>query len=185
MFNDTEEQRKNSREAAIKRSEERGWILIGEIEWGDSYPFGKYKDDERPHFFYTRTFKGNEDKTYYEYTFGLGFIDPSYLCFNWVEEKRYSINTLLTSFISHDLVFEYSPMSGGRPILPSNKLQIRLVGSKDWLYPDVDFLNKKIDMDELELKFRTDKEKIMKNSKSLQENPYMTKEEIKNWKLIV
>jgi hypothetical protein len=185
-FNDTEEERKTYREKAIKSSEDRGWILIGEVEWGEIYPFMKYSD-ERPVFFYTRTYKGLEDKIYYEYTFGLNFTDPTYLCWNWSEEKRYSINTLLTSFISQDLIFQASP--DGRyylsPEKVGEKLKIRLCGYKDWLYPDIDYLNQKINMDELELKFRTDKEKNIKNSKSLQENSLMTKEEIKNWKIIV
>lgn len=185
MFNETEEEKKKRIAESIKISEKRGWILIGEVEWGEIYPFGKYSDNERPHFFYVRTLV-HEGKAYYDYTFGLNFLDPTYLCWMWQEEKRYSINTLLTSFISQDLVFQASP-EGRYYINPEkvgNKLKIRLCGYTDWLYPDMDYCNKKIGMDELELKFRTDKEKTIKNSDSIQNNQFMTKAEIENWKII-
>ena len=55
-------------------------------------------------------------------------------------KKRYSINTILTSFISRDLQFQ----GIGNPTLNSEYLKIRLIGNKEWLYPDIDFLNKKI-----------------------------------------
>jgi hypothetical protein len=187
MFNETEEEKIANREKAIKRSEKEGWILIGEVEWGEIYPFGQYSDNERPHFLYCKTTIDKKGKAWYGYTFGLNFLDPTYLCWYWEEEKRYSINTILTSFISQDLIFQASP-EGRHYINPEKvgeKLRIRLCGCTDWLYPDIDYLLKKIDMDELELKFRTDKEKNIKNSKSVQENPYMSENEIKNWKIIV
>ena len=48
----------------------------------------------------------------------------------------------------------------GNPILKSEHLKIRLVGNQDWLYPNIEFLNRAIQMDELEKKFRSDKPQI-------------------------
>ena len=136
----------------IKNSEKQGWILVGEVEWGEHFPFGKYKEEEA-YFLFMRSRLSSNEETYYEYSFGKTFTNPTAECWYFEYKKRYSINTILTSFISRDLQFQ----GLGNPTLNSEYLKIRLIGSKEWLYPNIDFLNKKIDMDELEKKFRSSK----------------------------
>lgn len=138
----------------IRRSEEQGWIVIGELEWGDHFPFGKFKEEE-PYFLFARSVL--EDNTAsYDYCFGKLFINPMLEGWWFRFDKRYSINTILTFFISQDLQFE----GMGRPILKSEHLKIRLVGSKDWLYPNIEFLQNRIQLDDLERNFRSNKEQI-------------------------
>lgn len=153
---DTEEtitKRYNNWKKAIKASEEKGWILIGEVEWGDYFPFGKFREEE-PYFLFMRA-DINHEEIKYIYSFSKNFCRPLDEGWGFVFNKRYSINTILTFFISQDLQFQ----GMGNPVLKSKYLKMKLVGNKDWLYPDVDFLNRKIDMDELEKKFRSDKAK--------------------------
>lgn len=138
----------------IRRSEEQGWIVIGELEWGDHFPFGKFKEEEA-YFLFARSIVGDE-KASYEYCFGKIFTNPMLEGWWFNFDKRYSINTILTFFISQDLQFA----SMGNPVLKSEHLKIRLVGNQDWLYPNVEFLNGVMQMDELEKKFRSNKPQI-------------------------
>jgi len=164
------ESEKNTR---LKEIEKKGWILIGEIEWGETFPFGKYKPDDSngPIFLYTKSSHYENEMTYY-YSFCSNIFTTDSSSWILVYKKRYSINTILTDFISCDLIYEYSPLSKGRPIQKSENLKIKLVGGK-WLYPNKKRLFNKITLDELEETFRSNKEEkwklFMKNNQFLKE----------------
>ena len=68
----------NSWEKGIKNSEKQGWILVGEVEWGEHFPFGKYKEEEA-YFLFMRSRLSSNEETYYEYSFGKTFTNPTAL----------------------------------------------------------------------------------------------------------
>lgn len=140
-------------ENELIKSEKDGWIFIGEIEFKYS-PFSKYIDDE-PVFMYARSYTNKEQtKIHYEYGFGRGINTPTYMSY-FILEKRYSITTVLQFYISHDM--ECSGASG-RYIMLANKQACRLAGMTEWILPNEQFLNKEIELENLEKLWRTDKE---------------------------
>ena len=153
-------------------SEIKGWIFIGEIEFKYS-PFSKYIDDE-PVFMYARSHT-NEEKTkvYYTYGFSRGIICPEHLSY-FELEKRYSITTILQFYISHDIE---CLGADGRYIMPANRQAFRLAGMTEWILPNDKFLNKEIELDDLEKLWRTDKEK--KKIDEYQSNRYASNEDKK------
>lgn len=154
----------------LGRFEKEGWIFIGEIEFKYN-PFSKYRDDE-PVFLYVKSsYHEVQNKMWYYYGFGRGINTPTHMTF-FELDKRYSITTLLQWFISHDQVCTGVQ---GRYELPANKQACRLAGMQEWIYPNEDFLNKKIELDDLEKLWRTDKEK--KVIEEYQHNKYASKED--------
>ena len=162
-------------EEALKECEKQGWIFIGEIEFKYN-PFSKYKDDE-PVFLYVKP-NLNEEQTNlsYIYGFGRGIHSPTFLSY-FEMKKRYSITTILQYFISHDHIC--SGVNGRYELPASKQLQCRLAGTTEWILPNEDFLNKKIEIDDLEKLWRTDKEtKIIENYQNNQFASKETKEKV-------
>jgi len=139
----------------LRLAEKEGWIFIGEIEFKYS-PFSKYRDDEPVFMYMKAAVNEKEQKVDYWYGFSRGIACPTYLSY-FTLDKRYSINTVLQFYISHDIILQRDP-NGNRPILPSEKQAYRFAGSKEWVYPNDDFLNKRIELDDLEKLWRSDKE---------------------------
>lgn len=144
---------KEELEKARKENEIDGWIFIGEIEFKYN-PFSKYIDEE-PVFMYVRSISNKEKtETSYLYGFGRGILTPTLMTY-FELEKRYSITTILQWFISHDQICKGAD---GRYELPSNKQAVRLAGMTEWILPNDEFLTKKIEIEDLEKLWRTDKE---------------------------
>ena len=139
------------KEERRKEAEKEGWIFIGEIEFKYN-PFNKYRDDE-PVFMYVK-FISYKEGVYYRYGFGRGITTP-HLMTVFDLEKRYSITTVLQWFISHDQVCTGST---GKYELLAMKQGARLAGMTEWILPNEDFLNKKVEVENLEKIWRTDKE---------------------------
>ena len=140
-------------ETKLNKYEKEGWIFIGEIEFKYN-PFSKYKDEE-PVFMYACSHMNEENtKVYYMYGFGRGINTVIYLSYFQLE-KRYSITTILQYYISHDMICNGVE---GRYELPANKQACRLAGMQEWIYPNEKFLNKEIELSNLEKLWRTDKE---------------------------
>ena len=160
-----------TREKKLKETEKEGWIFIGEIEFKYN-PFSKYKDDE-PVFMYVKTsINLDNTKMWYCYGFGRGIHTPTYMTF-FELDKRYSLTTILQWFISHDQVCSGA---NGRYELPADKQACRLAGMTEWILPIEDFLNKKIEIEDLDKNWRTDKEN--KIIESIQNNKYFSDEDI-------
>jgi hypothetical protein len=152
------------------KEEKEGWIFIGEIEFKYN-PFSKYKDDE-PVFMYVKTSIDLDDtKMWYYYGFGRGILAPTYMTF-FELDKRYSLTTILQCFISHDQIFRGV---NGTCKLNANIQACRLAGMTEWILPNEDFLNKKIEMEDLEKNWRTDKES--KKIEEFQDNNYASDEQ--------
>lgn len=171
------------KEKYIKDSEKEGWILIGELEWGDVFPFSSYKFEkgELPWFLFTKVRFDKESPIYY-YSFATSLIAAKMSDWILAYPTRYSVNTILTDFISRDFVYQYSPLRGGKPIRKSEDLKIKLVGS-DWIYPNKEYLNKEINIEELESLFRSDREKDWRDK--MMKNKYMSEDDKKNLKITV
>lgn len=153
----------------LNKNEKSGWIFIGEIEFKYN-PFSKYIDDE-PVFMYVKTaYHEIQNTMWYYYGFGRGINSPTYMTY-FEFDKRYSLTTLLQWFISHDQICSGAE---GRYELPSSKQACRLAGMTEWILPNEDFLNKKIEIDDLEKFWRTDKE--TKQIIEYQNNRYASKE---------
>lgn len=159
----------------LDKLEKQGWILIGELEYEGNNPFGTGRGDLEPFFLYVK---------YSEYGYTYSFCKgiTSVCVFDYfILEKRYSINTILCSYISQDRL--YGRLDNGNWLgQKADGLKIRLTGYKDWIEVDEDFLNGKINLAELEQKFRTEKEKEW--FASFQDNEFCTnKEEMKTAKI--
>lgn len=177
----TKEERKLDFEEKIKKIVDRGWILIGEVEFDKKNPFACGIDDV-PYYMYTKydNYKGNSQ---YHYSFCRGLNSVSFE--DWfILDNRYSINTILTMFISADR--DHGRLNGGHLMTKCDEFRVRLVGYKDWIEVDDDFLNSRITLAELEEKFRSNKEKL--HIESMKKNPYMQNEEdqemLKTYKII-
>ena len=136
----------------VKDTEKKGWILIGELECGEKNPLPT--SDNEPYFMYARYC----DEKGYCYSITKSFTKIAHFDYFYLP-KRYSINTILCSYISFDRDYGKLPCNK-RLMTLADGFKIRLAGYKDWIEVDDEFLNGKINMDELELKFRTDKETI-------------------------
>ena len=140
----------------IYKRERMGWMLIGELESGDKCCLPTESSDMEPFFLYMRFELGNDDNPIYRYSITKGILKIGHFD-DFEFPKRYSINTILCSYISVDR--DYGRLSNGNHLMTKAEgFKIRLAGNKDWIEVDDDFLNGRINMDELELKFRTDKE---------------------------
>ena len=177
-FNDTIEEIEEKRKIKIERLEKQGWILIGELEAKGRFCFPT--DTPEPWFLYVRYC---EDGRYcYDIATGLlhiGHFDYFYL------PRRFSINTILCMYISQDK--DYGRLSDGSHVVTkADGQKIRLVGYKDWIEVDNEFLEGKIALDELELKFRTNKENLWlkrgKKSKYIQDET--SQKLLENYKII-
>jgi len=164
--------KKEKKKEELNRFEREGWIFIGEIEFKYN-PFSKYMDDE-PVFMYTKSYMNEENtKVYYMYGFGRGVKCPTYLSY-FELEKRYSILTVLQWYISHDIICSGAE---GRYQLPADKQSVRLAGMKEWILPNDKFLNKELELEDIEKLWRTDKEN--KKIEEYQNNEYASKEDKK------
>jgi hypothetical protein len=152
------------------KEEKEGWIFIGEIEFKYN-PFSKYKDDE-PVFMYVKTsINLDGTKMWYYYGFGRGILNPTYMTFFGLD-KRYSLTTILQYFISHEIIFKGV---NDTYKLAANLQACRLAGMTEWILPNEDFLNKKIEIEDLEKNWRTDKES--KKIEEFQDNKYASDED--------
>ena len=153
----------------MMKSEKEGWIFIGEIEFKYN-PFSRYEDDE-PVFMYVKTsISLDGTKMWYYYGFGRGITSPTHMTF-FEFDKRYSLTTILQWFISYDQVF--TGVNGMYQLL-ANKQAVRLAGMTEWILPNEDFLYNKIEIENLEKNWRTDKES--KKIEEFQDNKYASDE---------
>lgn len=167
-------------EKRIQKVVQEGWILIGEIEYDKKSPFPTF--DNEPFFLYVRCVINNNICEYcYSICKGLLSIRVfDYFSFS----TRYSINTILCWYISADRDHGRLP-SGHHLVTTSHELKIRLVGYRDWIEVDDDFLHNRINLDELELRFRSDKEERHINYlKSIDTEDVVFQEKLKNYKII-
>jgi len=129
---------------------DKAWIYIGEVEMEDKEHFHSYFPDgpDRKHFLYKRqcwegfmfSIVANRKKS------GAEFCNPVYI------EKDYSIFTILTMIVSTELC-DFR----GNPIRPFKWNRIRLVGMTNWIEPNESYMYHKINEEDLEKLFESNR----------------------------
>lgn len=133
----------------IEKANKEKWICLGEVE--------EYREDPKKGFscFECSNFDHNylfRYKDYYMYSiapsyYQVGFVNPII-----INDLEISALTFLVVYISADR--DFGRLNGGSVGYKCNNFKIRFVGMTEWLSVDEDFLNYKINLTQLEEKYR-------------------------------
>jgi len=140
-----------NREEGNENKWDKIWIYIGEVEMEDKDRFSDYFPDgpTRKHFLYKRQYGegfmysivANRNKS------GAELCNPVYM------EKDYSIFTILTTIVS-SVLCDFR----GTPLHDFKKRRIRMIGMINWIECNEDYLFHRINENDLERIFESNRE---------------------------